>query len=88
MRGVKGSGPEQEVDAKPIKMVTLHQTIMWPGVPTASDGTLTGAKVKGLKMYLVDEGKFLHMTCGALWIDIPISGIKAFVLAESRGLND
>lgn len=42
-----------------IKLAFLHQAITWPGV-AGSEKTISAAKIKGLKMYLVGEGLVLE----------------------------
>ena len=83
MRGVKGTGPngvkEESSERIMLKMITLHETVTWPGVPKVADNTLTEGKVPGLKMYLSDDEhghQWLFMEVPGHKCRIPVTNIR------------
>lgn len=50
---------EVKADTKPkrieIELAFLHQSFIWPGT-SGTEKTLSAAKIRGLKMYLMPEG--------------------------------
>ena len=60
-----------------IKLAFLHQALTWPGV-AGSEKTISDAKIKGVKMTLVDQG--LMLECKGKKCLVPHTNVVNYVL--------
>lgn len=78
--------PAGKKDTYPVAVAYLHSTIMWPGVPQASDTTISDNKIKGLKMLMGPKGLQLEVPGakgkGPLYGIVPIPNVK-FVMVDA-----